>query len=51
MMEPMDFPVTRLMTKAQKTAYLDSVHRHFSEKGIVLTDPGNLLNAREKADA
>lgn len=51
MMEPLDFPVSRLMTTKQATAYLDGVHRHFSEKGIVLTDPGDLLNDRPKADA
>ena len=51
MMEPFDFAVTRLMNKKQKTAYLDGVHRHFSEKGIVLTDPGDLLDARQKVDA
>lgn len=44
MMEPLDFPVTRLMTTRQATAYLDGVHRHFSEKGIVLTDPGDLID-------
>mgnify|MGYP003480348958 FL=1 len=48
MMEPLDFPVTRLMTTKQHTAYLDGVHRHFSEKGIMLTDPGDLLNAAER---
>jgi hypothetical protein len=31
------------MTTKQAAAYLDGVHRHFSEKGIVLTDPGDLL--------
>ena len=39
MMEPLDMPITRLMTTAQKTKYLDQVHRHFTEQGIVLTDP------------
>lgn len=43
MMEPLDFPITRLMTTKQHTAYLDGVHRHFSERGIALTDPGDLL--------
>lgn len=43
MMEPLDFPVSRLMSTKQATAYLDGIHRHFSEKGIVLTDPGDLL--------
>jgi hypothetical protein len=50
MMEPLDFPVTRLMTTKQATAYLDGVHRHFSEMGVVLTDPGDLLaGVREQA--
>lgn len=39
MMEPFDFAVTRLMTVEQKRRYLDEVHRHFAEKGIVLTEP------------
>lgn len=51
MQEPLDFPVSRLLTTRQATNYLDAIHRHFSERGIVLTDPGDLLNAREKADA
>jgi hypothetical protein len=47
MMEPLDFPVTRLMSTKQATAYLDGIHRHFSEQGIVLTDPGDLLHSYE----
>lgn len=43
MMVPFDFGVTRLMNTKQQTAYLDSVHRGFSEMGVVLTDPGDLL--------
>jgi hypothetical protein len=39
MMEPLDFPVTRLMTTKQKTLYLDSVYQHFSEMGVALTVP------------
>lgn len=39
MAEPLDLPVTRIMTTKQKTAYLDTVFRLFSEKGIVLTVP------------
>lgn len=42
MMEPFDFGVTRIMTTRQKTAYLDAVHRHFSEQGVVLTNPEDL---------
>lgn len=49
MVEPLDFPITRLMTTKQATAYLDGVHRHFSEKGVVLTDPGDLLGPRDAA--
>lgn len=45
MMEPIDLPVTRLMSAKEHTAYLDGVHRHFSEKGIALTDPGDLVAA------
>ena len=40
MMEPLDFPILRLMTTKQATAYLDAIHRHFSQKAIALTDPG-----------
>lgn len=39
MMEPLDFPVTRLMTSKQKTQYLDEISRYWSSKGYVLTDP------------
>lgn len=39
MMDPLDFPVTRLMTTNQKTRYLEDVSRHFLEQGIVLTEP------------
>ena len=39
MMEPLDMPVTRLMTTDQKTRYLDRLCQHFLEQGVVLTDP------------
>jgi len=39
MAEPLDFPVTRLMTMKQKKRYLDELVRHWSEKGILLTMP------------
>lgn len=39
MMEPLDLPVTRLMTTRQHAAYLDGIQRHFAEQGIVLTSP------------
>lgn len=37
MAEPFDFPVTRLMTTAQKTRYLDEIQRHFGEQGVVFS--------------
>lgn len=40
MMEPLDLPVTRIMTTKQKAKYLDEVFRTFSEQGIELTLPG-----------
>ena len=51
MQEPLDFPITRLMTVKQQTEYLDGVHRHFSDKGIILTDPGDLLWDARKEEA
>lgn len=35
MMEPLDLPVTRLMTTRQKTQFLDGMMRHFAERGVV----------------
>ena len=51
MMVPFDFGVTRRMTTKQQTAYLDAVHRHFSEQGVALTDPGDRLFAGERGAA
>lgn len=42
MMEPISLPVTSIMTTRQKTAYLDAIHRHYSEQGVVLTNPEDL---------
>ena len=39
MMEPLDLPITRIMTTDQKSRYLDGIFRHFSQKGLVLTEP------------
>lgn len=39
MMEPLDFPVTRLMTTDQTTRFLDAIYRHYSEQGFALTQP------------
>lgn len=39
MCEPLNFPVTRLMTTAQEHRYLDAIYQFFTEKGVVLTVP------------
>jgi hypothetical protein len=38
MMEPLDLPITRLMTTPQKTKYLDGVIRHFATQGVVFDE-------------
>lgn len=43
MTEPLDLPVTRIMTTKQKTNYLDQVFRHFAEQGVELTIPEEKL--------
>jgi len=39
MAEPLDWPVTRLMTTGQKTRYLDAMRAELVGMGIRLTDP------------
>lgn len=39
MKAPIDFPVTRLMTVKQKTAYLDDICQHYMSLGVALTIP------------
>lgn len=39
MAEPFDFPVTRLMSVAQKTRYLDEIQRHFGAQGVIFSSP------------
>lgn len=39
MMVPIDWPVTSRMNVKQLSAYLDAVHRDFSQQGVVLTIP------------
>ncbi len=41
MQRPIDYPITRQMTVSQKRQYLDEVYRHFSHKGVKLTEPDN----------
>ena len=45
MREPLDLPITRLMTVDQKSRYLNEMHRYFSEKGVQLTDPESVGRA------
>lgn len=39
MKEPIDLPVTRLMTVPQKKRYLDDIYTYWTGKGFRLTDP------------
>lgn len=43
MAEPFDFAVTRLMTKPQKSQYLNAMYQHFTGLGFELTDPQGLI--------
>jgi hypothetical protein len=51
MMQPLDLPVTRMMTTKQKHEFLNRVHHHFAEKGIELTLPkdGDILQHDRRA--
>lgn len=42
MMEPLDMPITRLMTTRQHSKYLESIIRHYSAQGVILTIPDDL---------
>lgn len=46
MMVPIDMPVTRDMTKAELTRYLDSIQAEFLPMGVRLTDPEELKFGR-----
>lgn len=39
MLEPWDFPVSRLMSSEQMTRYLDAIHAEFTSLGVQLTIP------------
>ena len=39
MMEPLDFPVTRIMTTKQKSKYLDAIYVNYTGQGFCLTSP------------
>lgn len=42
MMIPIDFPVTRGMTTAEETKYLDQMYLFFTSQGFNLTDPSRV---------
>ena len=44
MMEPLDFPVTRIMTVDQKSRYLNDFSRYYAGKGVMLTDTERLAS-------
>jgi len=45
-LEAMDhFPVTRLMTKAQETSYLEAVQRDYGRRGVLLEFPAPAARA------
>ena len=46
MLEPADYPVTRIMSVKQMTGYLDRMQRYWAPRGVVLTDPEALKYAR-----
>ena len=43
MADPLDLPVTRVMTPKQMTHFLDEVFKHFSEQGVALSLPDDAL--------
>lgn len=45
MAEPLDMPVTRIMTVDQKQRYLDAICQRYLEMGIVLTQPDSIGRA------
>lgn len=42
MMEPIDFPVTRFMTRQEKKLFLDQLYHHYKSQGVMLTEPSDL---------
>ena len=48
MQVPIDMPVTRDMSKAELTRYLDSIQREFLPMGVRLTDPDELRWGRKR---
>lgn len=49
MQEPIDLPITRIMTVDQLSRYLDAVQQHLTGLGFLLTDPGEPAVIRASA--
>lgn len=50
MSEPLNLPVTSLMSTKQLTEYLEAIIRHFGEQGIILTMPDDLKDQIKNSD-
>jgi hypothetical protein len=50
MAEPLDLPVTRLMSTKAKHQYLNEIHHHFTVQGIVLPLPEDMKWASYERD-
>lgn len=50
MAEPLDMPVTRLMSTKAKTQYLNEIYQHFTVQGIVLPLPEDMKWASYERD-
>lgn len=48
MSEPLNLPVTSLMSTKQLTEYLDTIIRHFGEQGIILTMPDDIRDQLQR---
>ena len=46
MLDPHDYPVTRIMSVKQMTGYLDRMQRYWAPRGVVLTVPEALKYAK-----
>ena len=50
MVEPFDFPVTRLMSVKQMTRWLDAIYAEFTAQGVPLSLPDDLKYRKEMGD-
>lgn len=50
MVEPFDFPVTRLMSVKQMTRWMNAIHDEFTAQGVPLSLPDDLKYKQEMGD-